>query len=749
MEKSCLLSVLIIFLGLFLGNPILAQDYTFEYPCYLLDSHNPDGNCWTGMDPNGIWPVRVNPEELLVGTPPSLNVSGVTIPIDHWVELKFHGEIVDGPGNDIFIVELDPVGEQALVFLTDGADNEYLLGFAAVPDVVKYGPTTIGFDIAGILLPFAPCAVRVLGIDLRGGSPGFDLAYVRARTRANCRNTACNPSPPDGVKNVPTDVVLNWSPGHSTEKHAVYFGTSLVDVDANATPLKNPMQPHDVNSYDPGGLELGKTYYWRIDEVNETDINSPWTGEVWKFTSVDYLVVDDFESYNRYTLDDTWKQIPRAVLDIAKAPEPIHKCRQSMRFSYYYDDRFYSEAKYPFDTPRDWASIGAKSLEMFFHGKADNDSQTQMYFVLDDGNVEKVIPYDGDANDITIEIWQPWRIDLQDMDDVNLNNIESISIGFAKSTTQPIVPGLGFVYFDDIRIYSSRCLEEKRPEADFDCDCGVGFKDLEEMADSWLDSGYKNYTVFAPGAPLAWYKFDGNTNDSAGNAHGQLWSTPTFVPGVYGQALKFDGHQDSVSVFDAADLFSQINTGITITFWANGENSPDHTDTLFCTNYSYNIYNPTIAINLGCWKQPGRYNWDCGSPWFFDNRLSGDHRHEAEWLGRWNHWAFTKNALAGIMQIFLNGELLDSKTGSFSFISGVSSYEIGAGWYGGYDGLIDDFRIYDYALSQPEIAYIATNGTGIINMPLITPADLFPDNHIDLKDFAILADCWLEKQIYP
>ena len=62
---------------------------------------------------------------------------------------------------------------------------------------------------------------------------------------------------------------------------------------------------------------------------------------------------------------------------------------------------------------------------------------------------------------------------------------------------------------------------------------------------------------------------------------------------------------------------------------------------------------------------------------------------------------------------------------------------------------MDDFRIYDYALSQPEIAYILTNGTGILDISLVTPADLLPDNYIDFKDFAILADSWLEQQLYP
>ena len=418
-------------------------------------------------------------------------------------------------------------------------------------------------------------------------------------------------------------------------------------------------------------------------------------------------------------------------------------------FRYEFDDRSCSEAAYYFDPPQNWASIGAKSLELFFHGQEFNDSDCQMYLVLDDGDEKTIIYYEGDANDITKKFWQPWRIDLQNINNINLKNIESITIGFDKNENQPTTISLGFVYFDDIRLYGSRCLEESKPEADFNNDCIVDFEDLEEMSDNWLASGHGNVTVFIPGKPAAWYKFDGNTNDSAGGADGQIFGNPTFVPGVNGQALKFDGYEDAVLVSDATGIFSKISTGITIVFWANGTNLSHHTDTLFCTNFSYNEYNPTIAINLGCWKQPGRYNWDCGYPWSFDNRLSGEHRYKAEWESRWNHWAFTKDAITGKMQIYLNGILFDSRNGAYSPISGVTSFQIGSGWYCSYDGLIDDLRIYDYSLSQPEITYIMTNGTGILDFPLITPADLFPDSRIDFKDFAILAESWLEKQFYP
>ncbi len=758
MKRTCLLTSVGLCLVLALGRAALAQQTSLEYPYYLLDIYNPDDDCWYGMDIDGRWPVPVIPEQLLIGQPPS-DLSGVTIPADHWVELKFRGKIIDGPGDDIFLIELDAVDEQALVFITDGSGREYLLGYALVPDIGFYEQTEISFDIAGISLPFVPSAIRIVGLDFRGGSPGFDLANVRARINPDCGYTACNPSPPDGANNVPIDTVLKWSPGRSAEKHIVYFGTALTDVDESASPVNNPPQPQDVNSFTPPALELSKTYYWRLDELNDADVNSPWTGDIWKFKTADYLVVDDFESYDRSTIYQTWKQFAEGYVELSKGPNPVHKCRQSMAFHYYYDDYYYSEAAYQFSPAQDWASAGVKALELFFYGQADNDINAQMYIALSDGDVNDLMPYAGDANNLNKETWQPWRIDLQNLN-VNLSNIEYIYIGFRNRPSEPIGTRTGTVFFDDIRLYQSRCLQENKPDADFDGDCAVDFQDLQDLANTWLDKGYNIYPVAAPKAPVAWYKFDGSADDSAGSAHGQPRGSPTYVEGVYGRAISFDGYKDSVEITDAPYLFARIRTAITIAFWQYGTDSIHHTDTLCCSDYAYNIYDPTIAINLGCWYNPrrlasqgrssgGKYNWDCGSPWSFDSRLSGNHQYKNEWSGRWNHWAFNKDAGTGKMQIFLNGLLYDIRTGSTSPILNITSFEIGSGWYRGYDGLIDDFRIYDYALSQAEIAYAATNGTGIFDLPFLLPADLNSDNRIDFKDFALLADNWLNDKLWP
>jgi hypothetical protein len=766
MTKIYLLTSAFISVVLLLGGPAPADEWTFEYPCYLLDTYNADGDCWKGILPDGSHQYLVVPEVWLIGPPPS-EESAVTMPPDHWVELAFRGSIVDGPGDDILLSEMGQAGEKALVFITDGAGQEYLLGLAMSSTAGGHAPTEIRFDISSIAPPFAPRAIRVVALDRGGASPGFDIANLQARISSSCDEIACNPQPVDGAKNVSPDTVLTWTPGCFADKHTVYLGKSRSDVGTHAIPVSDPAQPQDANVYDPCCLELGKTYYWRIDEVNDANASSPWLGSIWSFTVTDHLVLDDFEAYNdtNNIIYDTWIGIGGQFVDLST--DKTHPCGlQSMEFKYRYSDDRYSEAVRTFDPPQDWASAGVKAVQLFFYGEKNNYTNGQMYVSLSDGELKKTVPYDGAPADLKTESWQLWRIDLQDFTSLNLANVQGIGIGFRATTMGPAGSGAGTVYFDNVTLYASRCFDENRPDADFNSDCIVGYQDLEEMTHNWLDTGYNVYPVAAPGEPLVWYKFDYDTIDYSGNNHhGDPCFGPIYMPGVYRQAMSFDGTQQALQIRDAADLFSKIDTAITIAFWQYGFSTPHHTDTLCCSNYEYGKSNPAVAINLGLWSRPqgysdpvqdfaltGRYNWDCGYPWSFDNRVSGTHRYRQEWTGRWNHWAFTKDANTAAMQIFLNAVLYDSRTDANSPIVGITSFEIGSGWYGRYNGLLDDFRIYNYALSQAEVAYVATNGTGVFDPAvggLMSPADLDADNKIDFADFALLADTWLENQLWP
>jgi hypothetical protein len=88
---------------------------------------------------------------------------------------------------------------------------------------------------------------------------------------------AFNPNPSDGALYVEPDVELAWMPGFGAKIHYVYFGDNFDDVN-NATGAP----PNGTADYDPGTLELAKTYYWRVDEF---DIAETHRGDVWSFTT--------------------------------------------------------------------------------------------------------------------------------------------------------------------------------------------------------------------------------------------------------------------------------------------------------------------------------------------------------------------------------------------------------------------------------------------------------------------------------
>ena len=79
-----------------------------------------------------------------------------------------------------------------------------------------------------------------------------------------------DPQPQEKATDVPRDVVLSWTPAEDAAAHDVYLGTSLENVtNASRTDPRGVLisQGQAAETYDPAALEFGKTYYWRVDEV--------------------------------------------------------------------------------------------------------------------------------------------------------------------------------------------------------------------------------------------------------------------------------------------------------------------------------------------------------------------------------------------------------------------------------------------------------------------------------------------------
>ncbi|MHC4205360.1 MAG: hypothetical protein ACYSTT_11975, partial [Planctomycetota bacterium] len=189
---------------------------------------------------------------------------------------------------------------------------------------------------------------------------------------------------------------LTWKPGILATSHEIYFGTDEESV-RNATmasPEYMGSQALGSESYEPGKLAWESIYYWRVDEVNELNPDSPWMGNVWSFTSADFLIVDDFEDYDAgdnqiwftwndglgYGSETSPPYYPGNGTGAAVGDETtpsyteetiVHGGNQSMPL--FYDNNKqgyanYSETELTLTTVRDWTEENVAELSLWFRG---------------------------------------------------------------------------------------------------------------------------------------------------------------------------------------------------------------------------------------------------------------------------------------------------------------------------------------------------------------------------------------------
>jgi hypothetical protein len=101
------------------------------------------------------------------------------------------------------------------------------------------------------------------------------------RTKVLSEFRASNPDPGDAAQDIHPYTSLSWTAGYGALSHDVYFGTNVVNVDNATVDSDEYMGNFDVTMYDPCGLELDMTYYWRIDESNT--LLGTVKGDIWSF----------------------------------------------------------------------------------------------------------------------------------------------------------------------------------------------------------------------------------------------------------------------------------------------------------------------------------------------------------------------------------------------------------------------------------------------------------------------------------
>jgi len=285
--------------------------------------------------------------------------------------------------------------------------------------------------------------------------------YVPLRAR--------KPEPAANATDVHPEVSLNWRAGRQAAQHDVYLDTDEQAVIDGTAPVVTVSE----STYE-AQLDLGQTYYWKVNETNDLEDPATWEGDTWSFATMESLVVDDFESYandspNRvfqtwidgigFSADpffpdgvagndsgalvghDIWtpgsEYFEGQIVEVVR----VHGGRQSMPL--YYDNTdgvTAAEATRSFATAQNWSTHGVRSLWLSFYGTPDNTGK--LYVKIKDTE----IAYDGDSDDIAVSVWRTWSIDLSTVDDIE--NVTSLTLGVAGSGAA------GLLYIDDILLSS-------------------------------------------------------------------------------------------------------------------------------------------------------------------------------------------------------------------------------------------------------------------------------------------------------
>jgi hypothetical protein len=591
---------------------------------------------------------------------------------------------------------------------------------------------------------------------------------------------ASGPKPGNGAVNVKHSPKLRWNPGEKAANHDVYFGSDADDVanaDTTTVGIYRGRQDLDATSYAPTEvpLEWNTTYYWRVDEVNDLDTQSPWKGSVWSFTTADYIIVDDFEDYDDFCnrIFYTWEEgggynvnvecdiLPSGgngtgslggygVAPYAEQTITHNGSFQSMPFEYVNDGStgkaLYSEAERTFDPAQDWTKRDVKALTLWFYGDPGNALEQLYVAVEDSASRIHVVNHPG-LEAVQIAAWQEWNIELTEFSNagVDLAAVKKMYIGMGNRFS-PHAGGTGMIFIDDISVYPSRCVPSlPRPDADFSGNCIVDYADVEILADEWLNSGLR-ITPANPGTAnlVAHYPFEGNANDVVGGHDGTAIGLVTYPAGKVAQAIKLDA-ADLHYVDCGQDPGLNITGPLTISAWIR---------------LSTGGLDQKIASNQD--NTTGGYKMAV----FSDNTVEFEIRdsNNAATLNRgvaggtalvpgvWYHVAGVYSE-GNYIRTYVNGaldrelitsEILGSSTGTLQF--GREPYPDDAGNYtlGYFTGLIDELRVYKAALSDVQVAWLAGRTS-----PFSQPFDLNQDGTVDCKDFAVLADSWLEQALWP
>jgi len=519
--------------------------------------------------------------------------------------------------------------------------------------MAKYVKLTINSNWGDIFIQYGLSEVRFLAIPV----------------------SAREPKPADGETAVNPQLPLSWRPGREAASHKVYLNTdeqAVIDGTAPGTTVSEP-------SFE-AALDLTETYYWKVVEVNEAETPSSWESDVWSFSTNDYIVVDDFESYTddieaAKTIWQAWSdgledpQNGGSQVGYGEAPFAeqtiVHSGRQSMPLAYDNSTSTFSQTVRTFDAPQNWTKHGVTALVLFFHGRLDN-AAAPLYVKINNTKV----PYSSSAA-TTMSLWKQWNIDLASLG-MNLTSVSSLTIGVDKGASG----GKGTLYVDDIRLYGTP------PEVAAPTDPG--------------NNGL-----------VVQYSMEGSLQDGSGKGNdGTPMGDPTYAdgPAGYGKVLNMDGTNDYVDL----PIGSLIETwrDVTIAVRVNQTDVSRLWQRVFDIGTGATVY-MFLTPNNGA-SQSTRFAITTAGGGASESLVTAP----APLSAGWHHVAVTIDSAGMTLQLYVDGDMVASgPTTTLPADMGVTTQN----WLGRsqweadpyFMGMLDEFRIYNRALSASEVRYLA------------------------------------------
>ncbi len=564
--------------------------------------------------------------------------------------------------------------EVVIEYSLDGENWTVLKGvgpLAQAPGAPGYAHNNT-IDLGGATAQY----VRMTIISVQGIATQVSLSEVRFFF---IPTAATRPHPETGATDVAPDVMLSWGrDGREADRHEIYLGTDPADLALAGTVNESSF---DTLALD---LQLGQTYHWRVDEVNEAMDPSVWRSDTWSFTTTASILIDDMESYQDAEFLEIWATwidgfddpsngsvvgADPALGDYSPERGIVQGGRQSLPIHYDNGAVAQSEATRNFEAPQDWTAHGVQSLVLYFQGSATNTGGNLNVKIND-----TKVAYDGDAGNLMRVGWNKWAIILGDVAGANLSSVRSLSIGVEGG-------GAGVVYIDDISLTTA------------------GERDLVTPAEP-------------VGGLVVYLPFDGDFQDASGNGlHGAAMGSisPALEAGVMGQAVALDGIDQYIAitgyqgiVADRTDPDHPVQQTFTVACWIK-------------TTENGEMVTWGSADGGPVGGQYSTFRLDGGSlrAEHGDGNLRGNTTVND---GQWHHAALVVveggNLRVPQTMLYVDGVADGTFSGSDNLYNVTADADVNIGRRSShgdryFPGSIDEVRIYDRALTDAEIAWLA------------------------------------------